>query len=117
MTRTSRTALVLLAGAMLLTAAPRAHAAGEEGDLVELLVESADAPQEHQALAKYFRGLAEERRAQAAQHRSMAKHYGGEKATLRQQGKEHCDRLVSLNEQEAVQYEALAEMHDAQAAE
>ena len=116
MTRTSRSALALMAAAMLLAVSPLVQAGEGEGNLVELLVESADTPQEHKALAAYFRGLAGERRAEAKRHRSMANHYGGGNVTTRQQGKEHCDRLVSLNEEEAAQYEALAKLHEAQAA-
>ena len=115
MTRTSRSALALMAAAMLLAVSPLVQAGEGEGNLVELLVESADTPQEHKALAAYFHDLAENRRAEAARHRSMAKYYGGQKETARQQGKEHCDRLVRLNEDEAAQYEALAKLHESQA--
>jgi len=115
MARKSRSALALMVAAMVLGASPPAQAGEGEGNLVELLVESADTPQEHQALAAYFRDLAGQRRAEAARHRSMAKHYGGQKETTRRQGMEHCDRLVGLNEDEAAQYEALAKLHESQA--
>lgn len=117
MTWMSRSVLALMAVVMVLGASPSVQAGEAEDNLVEMFAQSADTPQEHKALAAYFHELAENRRAEAARHRSMAKYYGGQKATTQQQGKQHCDRLVSLNEEEAAQYEALAKLHEAQASE
>jgi hypothetical protein len=117
MTWMSRSVLALMAVVMVLGSSPPVRAGEGEGNLVELLVESADTPQEHKALAAYFRSKAEAHRAAAARHRSMASHYGGQKETLRKEGKQHCDRLVSLNDDEAAQYDALAKLHETQASE
>jgi len=116
MTRTSNV-LAALATAAILIAAPLSARAGAGDDaLVSLLVDSANTPQEHQALAQYYREKAQESHALAERHRSMANHYGGGNVATRKAGKEHCERLVALNEDLAAQYEGLAKLHEAEAA-
>ena len=66
--------------AIVLWAGPLASAArADDGRLERLIVESADTPQEHAALASYYDGKAADARRLANHHRSMGKAYGGVK--------------------------------------
>lgn len=80
-----------------------------------LLVEFADKPAEHAALANYYRSKASEARASAATHREMGHHYGTGKLLDRDKMKAHCEALAADFDKVAAEYDALAAMHDAQA--
>jgi hypothetical protein len=83
--------------------------------LEHLMIDNADTPAEHQALARYYRMKSADAKALAAEHRAMAKSYiGGNVASLRTM-KKHCDRIAELNEELATQYEDLAKGEDAAA--
>lgn len=83
--------------------------------LEQLMVESADTPAEHEALARYYRAKAADAKALAQHHRSMGKTYASGKLTQRQAMKKHCERIADLNEELAAQYEELAKGEDAAA--
>jgi hypothetical protein len=85
--------------------------ADDDGDLVRALVESASTPQQHTALANYFMGMAADARREAESHRAMAKADPREKPGALARIKEHCGKLAALFEQQAVEYEGLAQMH------
>jgi hypothetical protein len=106
--------LAVLAAALALTLGSTPGAAGDEHSLVDVLVQSADTPQEHQALADHYRKRAESLRTAAERHRSMGAHYGGNEA-MRRAAKRHCDEMAKLDEQLAGQYEELAKLHEGQA--
>ena len=95
--------LIVLALALWLTGPGLARAQAPSGDAAELeqvLIEFADTPAEHQALADYYRGKAGKMRGIAEQHRSMGKRYGGTKAarnlstTLRHPSIEFSEHLL-----------------------
>jgi hypothetical protein len=82
--------------------------------LEHLMVENADTPAEHQALARYYRMKAADARSLAEEHRAMAKGYQGKPGEV-QSMKKHCDRIATLNDELAAQYEGLAKGEDAAA--
>jgi len=83
--------------------------------LEHLMIDNADTPAEHQALARYYRMKAADAKSLAEEHRAMAKSYTqgkpGEVAAM----KKHCDKIATLNEELAGQYEELAKGEDAAA--
>lgn len=80
-----------------------------------LLVEFANTPAEHQALASYYRGKADAARAESVTHRAMAKHYTGGKLLQREAMKGHCEALATKFEEVAADYEDLAAGHESEA--
>jgi len=110
----NRIAGALLIGALALS--PGFASAEESGASVEqLLVDMADTPADHAALAKYYRGKAADARATAGTHQSMGRSYGGGKAAQRQQMESHCKKISEENTAMAAEYEALAKLHDEEA--
>jgi len=95
-----------------LALAPATLVADEPKALEELVVEMADTPADHAAVAEHFRAKAKEARALAQRHKSMARAYGGGKLSTRIQLRGHCDRLSEEYEAAAAEYEALAKLHD-----
>jgi hypothetical protein len=88
------------------------HSMGGAG-LERVLVESANTPAEHEALATYFRGKAGAQRESAANHRWMAKNYGGSlRGPQVAAQKTHCEKLANLHEQTAAQYDEMAKVHE-----
>jgi hypothetical protein len=84
--------------------------------LEELVSRMADTPEEHQAVADYFRGKAEAARAEAESHQRMGKSYtGASKLRDREQMKQHCDAIAKAQGAIADEYEALAKLHEAEA--
>jgi hypothetical protein len=82
--------------------------------LEDLMIENADTPEEHTALARYFRMKAAEAKALAEKHRTMGRNYRQRPKPLPTM-KKHCDRIAELNEELAAQYEELAKGEDAAA--
>jgi hypothetical protein len=104
--------LVFLAAAVALLAGPFAPiAAAADPSLEQVLIESASTPQQHAALANYYASKAAAARKEAEEHRAMGKAYGGVKASQAAMMKDHCDKLASLYDDEAKQYDMLASMH------
>ena len=113
-----RRTIATIAVGCLLALAPMGSSAEESATqhLEHLVVENADTPAEHQALARYFRMKAADARSVAAEHRAMGNSYGGPgKVTEKAKMKKHCERIAELNNELASQYEALAEGEDAAA--
>jgi hypothetical protein len=118
----SKTGTVLVLG-MLALAPGSSLAADPATSLEQVVVEMANTPAEHAALAGYYRSKAEESRAEAREHDSMAKTYApgtGEKTTWgtiqeRQKMADHCKRLSQQSEATAQDYEALAKLHEEEA--
>lgn len=79
-------------------------------DIVEVLIESASTPAEHQALATYYRSRAEDARQQAEKHRNMANRYGTTKGGASR--KPHCNKLAASYDDMATEYDALAAGED-----
>ena len=115
---------MIAALAALIAAVPAtwASAQGASADrLEELVVDSADSPADHKALAGYYRAKAEDARAEAAHHEAMGHRYHGKgkgsQTGKSRQMKQHCDNLVKLNNDAAAEYDGLAKAHEAEAGE
>jgi hypothetical protein len=103
----------LVLGIALATAplAGTAAAAGDDADT--LLVEWAATPAQHQALAAHYKVKAEEAKEEAARHRAMAKSYSSSKQANVKPMADHCNKLATLADGEAAEYEKMAAAHAA----
>lgn len=112
-----KTAHVLALSVVLASSVPLAAWAQKEHAHDEAaMVEAADTPAEHEALAEHYRELAEKARKKAAQHRDMGERYGGK--VMKKQGmRDHCMEIASLEDKLAAEYDKLAEAHEAEAGE
>ena len=118
---TTRIAALCLLG--VLAFAPGLAAAEETHSLEQVLVENADTPAEHQALANHFRERAKGARAEAKEHERMANTYmpsGQSKMSwgtvqARQKMADHCKQISQQNESIAKGFDALAASHDEEA--
>ena len=111
-----RSILAALSVTALATLVVPVAAADAVSDLEQLMIDSADTPEEHAALADYFQKKADAARAEAERHRRMGKSYGGQDRISRaSELKSHCDELARLNENIAAQYDGLSALHRAQA--
>jgi hypothetical protein len=86
-------------------------ARADDQAIIEVLIESANTPAQHQALADYYKGKAAEAKKEAEMHRSMAKTYSGQKYVIAMAQMDHCNKLASLLDSEAAEYEQLATAH------
>jgi hypothetical protein len=103
--------LVFLATAIALLAGPFAPiAAAADPSLEQALIESASTPKEHAALANYYAGKAAEARKDAEYHRAMGKSYSGVKATQLAMMKDHCEKLATLYDDQAKEFDMMASM-------
>lgn len=108
-----RPLLAILGAGLALGLLPTSAWADTDSQHLEhLMVENADTPAEHAALARYYRMKAADARSLANEHRAMAKRYRGKPGEVRRMEK-HCDRIAELNEELAKQYEKLAAGEDA----
>ena len=107
---------VLLMGAIL-AASFHINAQPEDAPIIELINSMADKPENHLAIANYYKQMAEEARAEAAMHEAMKTAYShdhGFEMKGQPPGKiteAHCNRLIKLAEETAAEYEALAALH------
>jgi hypothetical protein len=103
--------LVFLATTIALLAGPFAPiAAAADQSLEQVLIDSASSPQEHAALANYYAGKAAAARKEAEYHRAMGKSYSGAKATQLAMMKDHCDKLATLYDDQAKEFDTMASM-------
>ena len=107
-------ALILSMGLVTLPAMALADDTSSDS-LEQVLIESASTPKDHQALASYYTGKAAAARKEAESHRSMAKTYGGVKGSQIAMMKDHCEKLATLSDEQAKEYDMMAEMHAAAA--
>ena len=107
--------LALAVGLALLSGFAAPVWAADPDSVEELVVEMANTPAEHAAVARYFRAKAEDARGEMRMHQGMARSYGGGKLGTRIQLKAHCDKLAEQYGAAAAEYEELAKLHDAQA--
>ena len=105
---------LLLGAALSLYLIPALAAAGEDHAIEHLVIQTANTPEQHEALAKHFHAKAEDARAEAKSHEEMAKVYrlGPHKGTETAQMQRHCKKLAELANAEATEYEALAKGHE-----
>ena len=104
---------VLVAFPFVLIAA--ASAGG--GEVRQLLIDHATTAEEHAASAEFYRDKARDQRTEAVRHREMGIRYGQGSMGERRKQQDHCDRIASLHEQMADEYEALGRNHQSEAAE
>lgn len=100
--------------ALTLTALP--VMADEATSLESIVVQSASTPEQHRALAEYYRGKARDARADVARHKQMSRTYSIGNVRRAREMREHCDKLAAAYEAAAVEYEALAAEHESEAA-
>jgi hypothetical protein len=119
---TTRIAALFLLGALAF-APGLAAAADETHTLEQTMVENANTPAEHQALANHFRERAAGARAEAREHDRMANTYmpsGQPKMSwgtvqARQKMAGHCKQISQQSESIAKGFDALAASHDEEA--
>ncbi len=109
----SRIATAFFLGALAL-APGFAWAKDASTSLEQLVVEMAQTPAQHAALAEHYRAKASEARAAAARHQSMGRSYGSGKLGTRG-ASIHCKKLSEQNTAMAADFEELAKLHDAEA--
>ena len=102
-------------GLAILTAPIAGIAWADDSALEKFMIETAAAPAQHKALANYYRAKAADAKAEAESHRSMVKAYSGVSMPMAKQRAEHCNKLSSLSDAQAAEYEKLAASHEAQA--
>lgn len=78
------------------------------------MIENADTPAEHEAMARYYRMKAADAMSLAQEHREMAKRYTGVSMPMRDAMRKHCEKIAKRNEEIAAQC-ALAKGEDAAA--
>lgn len=113
-----RTATALVLGTALATfpsLLPGSVRADEPVSVEELVVDMANTPADHAAVAKYFRAKAAEARSEANRHKSMGRVYTGGKFHHRSQMESHCKKLTAQSNAMADEYEALAKLHEEEA--
>lgn len=108
-------ARIILIGATL-TAAMNLQAQPEESDIMQLIADMADKPENHAAIARYYQAQAEEARAEAELHKEMKETYSHSHAVMKGGAapavtSAHCDRLIELSLEAAEEFEALAAAH------
>lgn len=90
--------------------------------IITPLNEMSEKPEHHAAIAVYYRTVAAEARAEAQKHEAMRSTYRrghqrfGTGRSGRQSMTRQCDRLIELHQEAASEDEALALLHDEEAA-
>jgi hypothetical protein len=110
-----RSILSTMFAVALLAAVPAVSFADQNASIEELTAKLASTPEEHHAVAEYYRAKAADARAEAQKHRTMAATYTGSKYVQKQAMADHCQKLVATYEALAADYDALAADHDASA--
>lgn len=109
---------VLVATALALAPGTTQAAEGDDGALAPLVIEMADTPKVHKALARHYRDEAQEARAEERRHERMADSYRSRKVSLRWiEERRHCERLSQKYAEVAAEYEALSQLHEEEAME
>ena len=91
-----------------------AAAQGSGASLEELVVQMADTPAEHAAIAKHYQARAAAARSEAARHEGMGSAYAGRKMAESEKMRQHCKKLAAENTAMAQEYDALAKFHEAE---
>jgi pyruvate/2-oxoglutarate dehydrogenase complex dihydrolipoamide acyltransferase (E2) component len=109
-------ASIALIGALATFSVARVAAAdGHDHSLEQVLVESAQTPAGHEALAHHFHEKAEAAREEAAAHEKMGKAYLQGKTTERMQMQKHCQKIAESLRTQADELDAMASVHEAEA--
>ncbi len=100
--------------AVVLTLPTFAVAATVETPIEKLISELADKPEQHQAVATYYREKAAAAKKDLAEHEAMKPAYKAfSKDTTSVKMQSHCDRMIQADKTLIKEYESLAEMHEA----
>jgi hypothetical protein len=87
-------------------------AVAQDHDIEHLVIEMASTPEEHQAVGQHYTMKAAEAREEARRHEGMARVYaGGGGRSARPGGRQHCENLAAKFDEIAVEYDALAKLH------
>jgi hypothetical protein len=96
--------------------APGAILAQEDDvGLEHLVIEMASTRAEHEAVARYYAGKAEEARGEMRRHEQMARSYSTSRSSQPQQMRNHCLKLVEKYGEIAAEYDELAKLHEEEA--
>jgi len=107
-------ATVAVAG--LLAAMPVERAQAGDAALEALIPQLATTPDQHKAVASYYRSQAASASAEATRHRQMGTTYSQGNYTRKKAMEEHCEKLSASYDALAKQYEELAAEHEQAAA-
>lgn len=106
---------ILTVGLAIATASIAGTAWADDSALEKFMIENAATPAQHKALANYYHEKAADAKAEAESHRSMLRSYSGVSVPMAKQRAEHCNKLSSLSDAQAAEYEKLAASHETQA--
>src|SRR5688572_1699967 len=106
--------IIAMAGLCALLGLPSLSNAADNAPLsIEALAEqAATTPAQHEALATYYRGKADEARAEVTKHRQMALSFPAKSGSGMTA---HCNNLAEAAQKTAVEYDAMAALHDEEA--
>lgn len=119
--KTAKTTCVILFLTLVAATAVANPQESAQAPIVKLLNELADSPEQHLAVATYYRTLASEALAEAEKHRAMRDAYRHSHQRFKtgtaagQSLQQHCNRLIELHEAAASEYEKLAMLHESEA--
>jgi hypothetical protein len=85
----------------------------QQHDPEHLIIEMANTPAEHRAVARHYKLKADEAREEARRHEAMGRLYATGRSA-RPGGREHCENIAAKLEEVAAEYEALADLHEEQ---
>ena len=88
-----------------------------EEPIMELLNSMADKPEDHKAIADYYRKKAGEAREEASLHEKMKDKYRHSHGQMKgmaagKSTQKHCERVIKLQQSVAEEYDVLAELHE-----
>lgn len=92
-----------------------AVAQDDDTRLEHVLVEMADTPAEHEALARHYTALAAQARQDTRRHEQLASVYTHTRRGASAQMSNHCRRLAEKYGEIAAEYDELAKLHAQQA--
>jgi len=109
---------IILAAALAVSFQTQAETQAAEEPILELLSRMADKPEDHKAIADYYRKMASKAREEAGLHEKMkgkySRHDHGQTkgAATGLSNQKHCDRVIKLQQSVAEEYDALAVLHE-----
>lgn len=107
--------IALLAGGLIIGFSNVALAGDDHPSLEQVVVEMAETPKQHAALADHYEAKAEKARDEMRRHERMGRSYRVGKATSKAKMRGHCKKLSETYASLADDYEALAKLHEKEA--
>lgn len=110
-------ALLIMTAAFVVSFQTQAQTQPTEAPIMELLNSMADKPEDHTAIADYYRKKAGKAREEASLHEKMKEKYHHSHAQMKgmaagKSTQKHCERVIKLQQSVAEEYDALAELHE-----